>query len=130
VVLLVAGFIVADAAFRDTVLKGAGGVLLLLGSYYGARTLKETHADRNADRILKAIELAGSSDRIVRLGAAEMLRETARDIDDSSGTYENPRIAIINRIFDELARKYPEDARDFRPVERRSCADDESAAVD
>ncbi len=48
-------------ALRDVVLKVAGAALLVLGSYYAARTLKESRADKRTDQILKATELTANS---------------------------------------------------------------------
>jgi hypothetical protein len=40
-----------------------GAALLVLGSYYAARTLTENRADKRADQTLKATELTANSSR-------------------------------------------------------------------
>jgi hypothetical protein len=54
---------------RDLVLKVAGGILLVLGAYFTARTLKQTRADQRATRMLKAIEMLENGSGPARLGA-------------------------------------------------------------
>jgi hypothetical protein len=97
-VILLPGVMAGDAAgIRDGVLKGAGGVLLLLGSYYGARTLKENRTDKRTDQILKAFELlATHNDGAVRAGAISVLE--ALD-DASSGAQETWQREAIKRAL-------------------------------
>jgi len=87
----------SDAATRDAVLKAAGGILLLLGSYYGARTLKENRIDKRTDQILKAIELlATHDDRGVTAGVVLTLEELAAS---SHGKHEEWQRRVIERAL-------------------------------
>jgi hypothetical protein len=88
----------SDAATRDAVLKAAGGVLLLLGSYYAARTLKENRTDKRTDQILKAIELlAKHDDSGLTAGAVSTLEELAAS---SDGKREEWQRRVIERVLE------------------------------
>jgi hypothetical protein len=91
----------SESATRDAVLKGAGGVLLVLGSYYAARTLKENRTDKRTDQILKAIELlAKHEERGVRAGAESMLRELAKT---SDGEREEWQRRVISQALEPIS---------------------------
>jgi hypothetical protein len=91
------------------VLKGAGAALLLLGSYYGARTLKENGASHRADQTLKALELTANECPAVRGGAVHVLLAIAEDIQASKGVLEAGRVAGIKFILRTLHAQCPRD---------------------
>jgi hypothetical protein len=103
-VLVVAGLAVSlatsSSAIRDVVLKGGGAALLVLGSYYAARTLKENRADKRVDQILKATELTTASSDAVSGGAVHVLLLLAEDIAKSSGKCETGRLVAIKFVLD------------------------------
>lgn len=66
------------AAWRDAVLKGAGGFLLLGGSYYAARNLTQSRADQRANRALKAIEFMGHDREDVQRAGRALLKSLAK----------------------------------------------------
>ena len=87
------------ADIRDAVLKGAGALLLLLGSYYGARTLKENRTDKRTDQMLKAIELLAADDSAIRAGAVATLQALR---DSASGAQEEWQKQVITEILPGL----------------------------
>lgn len=107
---LVFSLVLGGASLRDVVLKAAGGFLLLLGSYYAARTLTENRADRRVDQILKAIELTAHNSSAVRRGAARILISVAYDIGNASGGLEADRVAAIGSVLDAMRQQHPDDA--------------------
>jgi hypothetical protein len=96
-----------DSAWRDAILKGAGGFLLLGGSYYGARTLTQGRADQRASRALKAIEFMGHEKPDVQKAGRALLASLAGDAENS------PRDEVqtmIRKVADAVARP-----REHRP---------------
>ncbi|MCA1705782.1 MAG: hypothetical protein LC808_21965 [Actinobacteria bacterium] len=85
----------------DTVLKLAGGAIVLIGSYLTARTVKASRVDQLANRFIRAAELLATSDRETRLAGLYVLRELAaeRDIDSAS----------IKRVLDAFCARHQQD---------------------
>jgi hypothetical protein len=104
---IVALAIVPNAAARDTVLKAAGGTVVLLGSYFAARTLKQTRADQRATRILKAIEMVGDDLPAVRVGAMWTLLEIASS---SEGRRERSQVEAILAVLSAVPDDFDENA--------------------
>jgi len=104
----------SDAATRDAVLKAAGGLLLLLGSYYAARTLKENRTDKRTDQILKAIELlAKHDDRGVTAGAVSTLEELKNLSGAKPEEWQRRVIDRVLRVRDqESAEEGPPESAD------------------
>jgi hypothetical protein len=98
----------SDSAIRDAVLKGAGGVLLLLGSYFAARTLKQTAADQRANRALQAIQLLEHESGPVSKGARAMLTALR---DTSSGKREEALRTAIKQALDAPLEPSPSERR-------------------
>ncbi len=80
----------------DVVLKVAGGILLLLSSYFAARTLKQTRADQRTGRILEATQLLADVSVSVRFGAISVLLNLA---ESSKGLREGEQVAIIRGVL-------------------------------
>jgi len=89
---------------RDAVLKGAGGTLLLLSSYFAARTLKQTRTDQRTGRILQATELLASESTAVQRGAISVLVDIA---ESSKGRREQKQVTIIQGLIAALAENDP-----------------------
>jgi len=94
--VIVVAFVPSSSA-RDTFLKLVGGAVVLLGSYFAARTLKQTRADQRATRILKAIELVGNEHVAVRAGALWTLVDLANS---SDGERESSQVPAIVAVLD------------------------------
>lgn len=107
-VLLILGPVVTDSrpsAFRDATLKGAGAGLLLLGSYFAARTLKQTRADQRAGRVLQAIQMLENKSPEVRIGAVWALVGLAVS---SEGPRERADANVIWEVVQQLRTDFPE----------------------
>jgi hypothetical protein len=104
---IVALAIAPDPAVRDAVLKAAGGAVVLLGSYFAARTLKQTRADQRASRILKAIEMVGDDLPAIRVGAMWTLLELASS---SSGRRESGQVDVILAVLGAMPDEFNGDA--------------------
>ena len=63
-----------DKDVWDLVIKTAGASVLLIDSYFAARTLKQSRADQRDARILMAIGLVGSESPEVRVRAEAVAR--------------------------------------------------------
>jgi hypothetical protein len=102
---LVALLVTGSKNGRDLILKLAAGVLLLLSSYFAARTLKQTRADQRMGRILDAINLLDGEQTTrgaVRAGAVLVLVNLAETSKDAR---EARQVAIIKRVLTDLGEK-------------------------
>jgi hypothetical protein len=112
---------VPDAAARDAVLKAAGGTVVLLGSYFAARTLKQTRSDQRATRILKAIEMVGHERPAVRVGALWTLVDLASS---SDARRESNQIRAVLAVLDAVPAECDNDldyAHAVAELRRASC---------
>ncbi len=105
VVGLIVSLAIGSAALRDVVLKGAGGALLVVGSYYAARTLMENRADQRAAQMLRAIELTAHPSAAVRSGAVGVLIEIA----ESSADREVRRLETISSVLKKVRAEHEDD---------------------
>lgn len=103
VAALVVAPIVLDAANKDVwdlVIKVAGAAVVLIGSYFAARTLKQSRADQRDARILTAIGLVGNEHPEVRIGALLALGELAKN---TGGPGRDDYLAAIRATVQAVA---------------------------
>jgi hypothetical protein len=100
----------ADKDVWDLVIKAAGASVILIGSYFAARTLKQSRADQRDARILTAIGLVGDEQPQVRIGGLLALAELAKT---TGGRYRDDYLAAIRETVQTVAdTEVPEGARD------------------
>jgi hypothetical protein len=88
------------AGIRSAIVTGAGGVLLLLGSYFAARTLRQSGADQRANRALKAIEMIRSEDEKISEAGRAVLSSLTTPAESSR---RHPH-QEVQQMIDETAR--------------------------
>lgn len=89
-----------DKDVWDLVIKVAGASVVLIGSYFAARTLKQSRADQRDSRILAAIGLVGNERPEVRVGALLVLGELAKSTGDAQ---RDDYLAAIRETVETVA---------------------------
>jgi hypothetical protein len=76
--------------------------VVLLGSYFAARTLKQTRSDQRASRMLQAIELTASDRPVARIGAIGVLNSLAVSAERRR---EAETLRVILNVLDAVRRR-------------------------
>lgn len=103
-----------DADLIDAVVKCAGGVVVLLGAYFTARTLKQSRADHRIARMLEAIKMTADDEPPVWLGGILILGELARTSERTRG--EKRQADVVRAVLGDLANRDDERGRVARRV--------------
>jgi len=104
----------SKADLIDAVVKCAGGVIVLLGAYFTARTLKQSRAEHRLARMQEAIKMTGDDHPSVALGGMLILNELARTSDETRG--EKRQAVLVRAVLAELAASGGERAAPARRV--------------
>ena len=94
-------FHVDDKDVWDLVIKAAGASVVLIGSYFAARTLKQSRADQRDARVLTALGLVGSESPEVRVGGLLVLGELAKT---TGGPQRDDYLAAIRATVQTVAQ--------------------------
>lgn len=123
---LVAIVVLAVLALKDhgnfsndlaTVLKLAGAIVVLLGSYFAARTIGHNRDDQVANRYMRAVELLGHSQPDVRLGAVQQLDDIGTRVwKHTRGGEGYP--GAVRAVLAEFARTASAKPSPGTPIER------------
>ena len=100
---------------HDVVFKASGGILVVLGSYFAARTLKQTRADQRASRMLTATEMVASDSDPVRLGAMWVLVDL---LDSTAGKREEGVASAIRCVLGSVPPSRADDDDLQREISR------------
>jgi hypothetical protein len=91
---------------RDTVLKLAGGALILFTSYSAARTLVLNRLDQRTGRIMQATQMLKEDSETIRAGALATLVDIAVS---SKSRREIEQVEIIRKVLEASAMKPEQD---------------------
>jgi len=85
-----------DHSARTHVLQVAAGILVVVGAYFSAVTLREARAHRHAERLIRIVEQLGNGSTAVRVAAVRLLQSIA---------FEEPAVPSAHATEEVVSRR-------------------------